>query len=275
MKKGLKYYTTVLILVFMDTSIVSAQDNNLLPSFEPTNNSLTKFNSFGSINYTFERNQFSLLKDSNDTFESLKLSSLFDNKSKSIFLSQSENDINFAWQLSNFFSVSFNVFENQASYTDFENSDNNANQNQLFFNKSLSLINSDSINRNVSGYKLGLSSELGLGNDYRLDLNFDIGQLEGADLIGFNQKEINTTSFALGIRKSQFGASINTDIFLEDSEANLEQSRLGFELDWHFSKDGKLSFGSKKTIGDASSNQSNSIDDITGNVQYIKFQHNL
>jgi hypothetical protein len=268
-----------MILVILNSTNLLAEDNIFFPTFKPATNSISSFDSFESINYSFERNSFKMYKESNDTrlYESLSYVSLFDNINEYNFnISSNPNEkLNFFWQNSPLFSVHFNIFENQYIDTNAELQDSILKSKQLILSKGFSLSNIDSINRNITGYKIGLSSELGLGNNFMLDLNFDIGQLDGADLIGFNNKEINTTSFALGIRKSNFGASINTDIFLEDLEANLEQSRLGFEIDWHFSNDGKLSFGSKKTMGDTKSYQSNSIDDITGDVQYIKFQHNL
>lgn len=187
-----------------------------------------------------------------------------------------DENLQFAWEVIDGLSINFNVFEDTVNF-------NNSNRNFITNSDNNSLVNyqaldnshlHNSINRQVSGYTFGVESELGLGKGYKLGLNVDIGQIYGADLLGFGHKEISTTSFGVGIRNSSFGASVNTDIYLENREANLNQSSLGFELDWHFSEKGKLSFGSKKPIEEQNPSNS-SIDDFTGNVQYIKFQHNL
>ena len=198
------------------------------------------------------------------------------------------NEISFAWNFRDKVSLSLNVFDNYlVSNEPGRGSDsfNPVNSKSLYFpglNKSLNISQnglnlSSDINRNFSGYKLGISSELGLGDEYKLNLNFDYGQMDGADSIGFNNEEVTTTSFGFGIRNNKFGASVNTDFFVEDDTENfMENSRLGFELDWHFSDETTISLGSKKRFNkDSSSNNSSSFESMTGNVQYIKFQHNL
>ena len=186
------------------------------------------------------------------------------------------DELSLAWSLSSFLTVNLSVFESQ--------SNNNFKENSILssFNsgRNKSLIQPQSkpldVNRNITSYKLGLSSALGLGSNYTLNINFDYGQLADADLVGFNSSEVNTTSFALGIRKAKFGASLNTDMYLEDNIDLKDHSRLGLELDWYLSDDTTLSFGTKQRLNsDSYIDRSNSIDNLTGNVQYIKFQHNL
>ncbi|VAW37815.1 hypothetical protein MNBD_GAMMA01-1628 [hydrothermal vent metagenome] len=188
-------------------------------------------------------------------------------------------EISFAWNLSNFLSINLDIFENQLQNnfpTDYLSA-NNQHSSYKAFNKLTTQSNQFNNNRNLTGYKLGIASELGLGNNYKLGINFDYGQLDGAELAGFNSNEVVTTSFALGIRKAKFGASLNTDVYLEDNVELTDYSRFGFELDWHFSDETTISVGSKQRINNNSAydNQSNSMDSLIGNVQYIKFQHNL
>ncbi|HHL31590.1 MAG TPA: hypothetical protein ENJ41_03320 [Oceanospirillales bacterium] len=212
------------------------------------------------------------------------------NNDKNHFFSLEKNqDITYgeqfaiAWNLSNSFSINLSVFENQLN----SNYRSNANRNVFtpsavgFQSKSLIAPVSQpqaiiDVNRSISGYKLGISSEFGIGHNYKLNFNFDYGQLEDANLIGFNSNEINTSSFAFGIRNKKFGASLNTDIFLENNVDLKEHSRLGLELDWHFSDYTTISVGTKQRLNNSSYlNQSDTLDNLTGNVQYIKFKHNL
>lgn len=187
------------------------------------------------------------------------------------------NEISFAWNLNDFFSVSLNVYENQL-LSDFDTENNSTYSNYQNFNKIATTANQSSeldINRGISGYTFGIASELGLGNDFKLDLNLDYGQLDGADLMGFNNNEITTTSFGVGIRKSKFGASVNTDLYLEENIDFRDNSRLGIEFDWYFTDKTTISLGTKQRINNTPTNTSSSLDNLTGNVQYIKFQHNL
>lgn len=185
-------------------------------------------------------------------------------------------EIALAWNFKDFLSVNINVFENK--YTSgFDGTKHHYISNNKSFNKSLSLQQPSSsldINRRLIGYKFGVSSELELGEEYKLDINLDYGQLAGADLAGFTSNEVNTSSFELGIRTNKFGASFNTDLYHEKNIDLMQNSRLGLELDWYFSKDTTFSVGSKQRVNDKVS-QSNYLDSLTGNVQYIKFQHNL
>jgi hypothetical protein len=65
-------------------------------------------------------------------------------------------------------------------------------------------------------------------------------------------------------------------MYLEENIDLKDHSRLGLELDWYLSDDTTLSFGTKQRLNsDSYLDRSNSIDNLTGDVQYIKFQHNL
>ncbi|MBL4661928.1 MAG: hypothetical protein JKY19_16335 [Alcanivoracaceae bacterium] len=189
------------------------------------------------------------------------------------------DELAIAWNLSNFLSVNLSVFDTPTNNYIANVTPNPFNQN-ISQNKSLNTLTIQQplldVNRNLSGYKLGVSSEMGIGNNYKLNIKFNYGQLEEANLAGFNSNEINTTSFTLGIRKAKFGASINTDSYLEDNVDLIDHSRLGLEFDWHFSDDTTISFGTKQRLNSNSYlDRSHSLDSLTGDVQYIKFKHNL
>lgn len=177
-----------------------------------------------------------------------------------------EDQFTFAWGLSDLLTVNFDIYENK-----FIENKPSLSSNQF---QNTNDFNSDSINRSAIGYKIGLSSKLGLGNNYKLGINLDYGLMNDAGIAGFNTADVNTTSLELGIRKKKFGASINTNIYMDERVDFMENSQVGFELDWHFSENTIFSFGTKQTLND-SSIVSNPIDNLTGNVKYIKFQHNL
>lgn len=231
-----------------------------------------------NFNYNFTNNEFQLSSDNEDWIYTQ--SNLKDNKysisaNKNISFG---NEVSFAWNFSDYLKFNLNVFENQIQDNGITSYSNNYSNKSLggFSNKNLTDVIQSEINRSITGYKFGISSELGLGNNYKLGLNLDYGQLDGADIIGFYNEEISTTSFGLGIRKSNFGASVNTDIFLEENTDLIDGSRFGFEFDWYFSDETKISLGTKQRLNTSNTSETNnSLDSLTGNVQYIKFQHNL
>lgn len=193
------------------------------------------------------------------------------------------NEVAIAWNLSDSIIINLNLFENQINSTSKDNaaplsySKNYSKSFNKNFNQSLTSHQVPSIetNRNVSGYNFGISSKFGMGNNAVLNIDFNYGQLVDANLMGFNSPEVGTSSFALGFRKAKFGASILTDTYLENNVDMIDNTRLGIELDWYFSDDTTISFGSKQRINNNQSNISSSLDSLTGDVQYIKFQHNL
>ncbi|HOP22318.1 MAG TPA: hypothetical protein PK055_02510 [Gammaproteobacteria bacterium] len=274
---------TLSALAWLSSSIAYAENSSIILVKDSTGSSLEKQAQYNSIE-SFTR------KDNTSDWIKTKVTQA--DKSFQVLNNEDvllNNEISFAWNFNEKISLSLNVFDNYLVSNEFgRGSDtfNSVNTKSLYFpgiNKSLNIDSQNDLNlssdfsRNFSGYKLGISSELGLGEEYKLNLNFDYGQLDGADSIGFNNEEVTTTSFGFGIRNNKFGASVNTDFFVEDdSESFIENSRLGFELDWHFSDETTISLGSKKRFNkDSSSNNSSSFESMTGNVQYIKFQHNL
>jgi hypothetical protein len=235
-----------------------------------TNSNLENIN----FNYNLTNNEIQLTTDSDDwiyTHSNLKENKYSISAYKNVSFG---NEVSFAWNFTDYLKFNLNVFENQMQDNGIIRYSNKSLEG--FSNKSLSDDVTNEINRSITGYKFGISSELGLGNNYKLGLNLDYGQLDGADIVGFYNEEISTTSFGLGIRKSSFGASVKTDIFLEENTDLIDNSRLGFEFDWYFSDETKISLGTKQRLNtNNNSETNNSLDSLTGNVQYIKFQHNL
>lgn len=257
-----KQFTVLIFLTFISFSALAENDSTF--SFVKNNINLNQSAKF------LNNDDWIKVKANN------KKSSLsFIKDKKSIF----GNELGVAWNISDFVSVKFNYFENQPFLTSLQNHRENNTlipNKSLGYSKVLSTSNNLTDSERISGYKFGLSSKLGLGGNYKLNINFDYGLMDGADLVGFNSNEINTSTFELGIRKNKFGASLNTDIFIEDSKEFNSNSRLGFELDWHFSDVTTLSFGSKQRINtNTLGKQNNSLESLTGDIQYIKFKHNL
>ena len=58
------------------------------------------------------------------------------------------------------------------------------------------------------------------------------------------------------------------------TQNDLEQSTMDLQVDWHFTKDGTISFGARRNIRENTTNGT-SLDELTGTVPYIKFKHNL
>ncbi len=274
-----KLPTLILLLLATQSSIVYADNQRLGASQKPL---LLVDEKMQAIDYSYKNNSEDMALTTIDD-DWIKTTPHYIDTSKSNFSISKRDDfslgkkVDFAWNISNFLSLNLSVFENQARYS------TNTNPNRLFQHPSYgkviaasSLVANDTY-RNLKGYSFGLSSEVDLWQNYKLDINFDYGLLDGADLVGFNHNAINTTSFALGIRKAKFGASVNTDIFLQDNVDYIDSSRLGIELDWHFTDDSKISIGTKQRLNNSSTTSSNpnSLDAITGNVQYIKFEHSL
>lgn len=187
------------------------------------------------------------------------------------------DEVQMAWSISNLFSINLNLFEDG----NYKNYFNLPSENTILPspNKSASLTSRQSIletNTRLKGYKIGLSSDIKLSNQLKLGINLDYGKLNGANLIGFNTDNVNMSSFALGIKNKKFGASLITDSVIENNNFLSDQARMGFEIDWHFSENTTFSFGSKQQIKSNTNNtQTSNFDSLSGNVQYIKFQHNL
>ncbi len=191
------------------------------------------------------------------------------------------NEVGIAWNLSDSIIFNLNLFENRLNKDTTTRHDSilqNYNKNlSKNFGKPVTPYQTPSFdtNSNVSGYNFGISSKFGMGNSTILNIDFNYGQLVEVNLTGVSSPDVNTSSFALGFRKAKFGASFQTDSFLEDNVDVMDNTRLGIEFDWYFSDDTTISFGSKQRINSKQTNGSSSLDSLTGDVQYIKFQHNL
>ncbi|MCF6320012.1 MAG: hypothetical protein L3J83_12195 [Proteobacteria bacterium] len=195
------------------------------------------------------------------------------------------NEVAFAWNLSDSIVINLNLFESQLNLNTTsrhnaipQNYNKNLNKNpSKNFGKPTTPYQTPSFdtNSNISGYNFGISSKFGMGNNTVLNIDFNYGQLVDVNSAEFTNPDVNTSSFALGFRKAKFGASFQTDSFLENNIDVIDNTRLGIELDWYFSDDTTISFGSKQRINSKQANGPNSLDSLTGDVQYIKFQHNL
>jgi hypothetical protein len=186
------------------------------------------------------------------------------------------DELALAWNLSDSLSLNLSIFENQSNRNYLAKQNTSPQNQQKSLNKFISQPTSIDVNKNLSGYKFGISSKLDMGKSYIVNINLDYGQLDDANLVGFNSSKVNTSSFELGIRKSKFGASLLTDSYLENNTDVLNHTRVGIELDWYFTEDTIISFGSKQRYNNKSYiDQTSSLDNLTGNVQYIKFQLNL
>lgn len=146
------------------------------------------------------------------------------------------------------------------------------NDNQLFstFNRnSYFRPQSDS---DLAGYQLGVSSVLNISTNWRLGFDVGMGRI-GGDLVGLYHDQLQTTRLGFGIRNKSFGATFQSDFMSNSLNNELEQSTMDLQVDWHFTKDGTISFGARRSVNE--NNAPTSIDQLTGTVPYIKFKHNL
>jgi len=185
------------------------------------------------------------------------------------------DEVDIAWNFSNLFSINVNLFEDGNYKNYFNLPSQGVTTRSLNKSATRSLQPILDANTRLRGFKVGLSSDIALGNELKLGINLDYGTLNGANLIGFNTNNVNTSSFALGIKNKRFGASLITDSVIENNSFLTNQARMGFEIDWRFSKNTTFSFGSKQQINSDVNSQEANFDNLSGNVQYIKFQHNL
>lgn len=187
------------------------------------------------------------------------------------------DEVQMAWNFTDFFSVNVNLFEDNNYSNYFSLPSLNANSRPFNKSTSTSLATGNlDVNTRLQGYKIGVSSDFGIGEKLKVGINLDYGTLNRADLVGFRSENVNTSSFELGIRNSKFGASVITDGVIENNTFLTEQSRMGIEIDWHFSDNTTFSFGTKKQMNkNDTTTQTTTLDNLSGNVQYIKFQHNL
>ena len=129
-----------------------------------------------------------------------------------------------------------------------------------------------SSDNDLAGYQFGVSSVVKLGSQWRVGFDMGRGQIDG-DLIGLYQDNLDTTSLGFGVRYNQFGATLNSDYYSSSSNNLLEQSTMDITVDWHFTKEGTISFGARKSVNEKTG--ASILDQLTGTVPYIKFKHNL
>jgi hypothetical protein len=139
----------------------------------------------------------------------------------------------------------------------------------LFTPPPVSQHNSD----DMFGYQFGVSSVLNLNQNWRFGIDLGMGKV-GGETLGLYEDQVQTTRLGFGIRNQKFGATFQSDFMNSTSTSQIDQSTMDLQVDWHFTKDGTLSFGARRNIRD-SAPSGTSIDELTGTVPYIKFKHNL
>lgn len=122
------------------------------------------------------------------------------------------------------------------------------------------------------GYQFGVSSVMNISENWRL--GFDLGRGKvGGELVGLYQDNLDTTRLGFGIRNQKFGATFQSDFMNRSSNNEFEQATMDLQVDWHFTKDGTISFGARRSVNE--NNSTTSLDQLRGTVPYIKFKHNL
>lgn len=122
-------------------------------------------------------------------------------------------------------------------------------------------------------YQFGVSSVLNITNNWRFGIDLGVGRV-GGELLGLYQDQLETTRLGFGIRNNKFGATFQSDFMNSMTNTELEQSTMDLQVDWHFTKEGTISFGARRNIRE-NTPTGNTLDDLTGTVPYIKFKHNL
>lgn len=144
-------------------------------------------------------------------------------------------------------------------------------------NESMSLFSpvgqSNHSSSDFVGYQFGVSSVMNISENWRLGFDLGRGRV-GGDLVGLYQDRIETTRLGFGIRNQKFGATFQSDFMNRSSDNELEQSTMDLQVDWHFTRDGTISFGARRSVNE-NNTTTTSLDQFTGTVPYIKFKHNL
>ena len=125
----------------------------------------------------------------------------------------------------------------------------------------------------LGGYQFGVSSVLNLNQNWRFGIDLGMGKV-GGEMMGLYEDQVETTRVGFGVRNQKFGATFQSDFMNSTSSNQIDQSTIDLQVDWHFTKDGTLSFGARRNISESTSNGTN-INELTGTVPYIKFKHNL
>lgn len=123
------------------------------------------------------------------------------------------------------------------------------------------------------GYQFGVSSVLNLSQNWRFGIDLGMGKV-GGEMMGLYEDQLETTRVGFGVRNQKFGATFQSDFMNSTTTNQIDQSTIDLQVDWHFTKDGTLSFGARRNISESTSNGTN-INELTGTVPYIKFKHNL
>lgn len=224
--------------------------------------------SVGLENYDFARysvvnNQFDLTLDGDDFFLSENLLDngvILQKRSQPIL----GNEVIIGKKIFPLLSVHINIFENDDISNTFLQS---------------SLINrgkNESADADLLGFQLGISSVMNLTSKTQLGFEFGHGRIS-SDYSSLLGQQIKSTSFALGVRGSRFAASLNSELFSSYETAGdySRSSVLDFQVDWHFTEQGTISFGAQKNISENQFESNQNIDELTGTIPYIKFRHNL
>lgn len=125
---------------------------------------------------------------------------------------------------------------------------------------------------NLAGFQFGVSSVMSISNNWRLGFDLGRGRI-GGELLGLYQDQLQTTSMGFGVRNQRFGATFQSDYMSSTTNQYLEQSTMDIQVDWHFTPEGTISFGARRSINENVANTQ--VDQLTGTVPYIKFKHNL
>lgn len=124
----------------------------------------------------------------------------------------------------------------------------------------------------LAGFQFGVSSVMNISSNWRLGFDLGRGRI-GGELLGLYQDQLQTTRLGFGVRNRRFGATFQSDFMSSRTRQDLEQSTMDLQVDWHFTKEGTISFGARRSISE--NNASANVDQFNGTVPYIKFKHNL
>lgn len=125
---------------------------------------------------------------------------------------------------------------------------------------------------NLAGFQFGVSSVMSISDSWRMGFDLSRGRV-GGELMGLYQDQLQTTSLGFGVRNHRFGATFQSDFMSSTTNQYIEQSTMDLQVDWHFTREGTISFGARRSINENNINTND--DQLTGTVPYIKFKHNL
>ncbi len=124
----------------------------------------------------------------------------------------------------------------------------------------------------LEGYQLGLRSSLDLGDSATLGFDFGLGQALSRDLGHEESQQMTVTSLGIGLGHKRFRASVNSDVFMNNSGQRLgQQSTLGVQFDWQFD-DSTLSVGARRPLVSESGQAER---DFSSTIPYIRYRKDL